>query len=529
MHLSRFALAGACAAVLAAPPLAPAAETLIRVEGRAGTLVPQTSIDLPARGTVTLRDAFDRQVRRVPAHSATAQLGRALAGARVRLGFGVFDFGAGPLTFVERIGPDANLSRAPFTFWRLSVNHRVSRVGADQVRLRPGDEVVWAYANSGDGVLDVRTSTSSALWGDRIGVTVRLYDVRGRARPARGATVRFNGAVRRADARGRAHFKARGFGARAVTATARGAVRGSATVCISGFVPAPCATEAADGGEGGQPGGARLLARRPGAGPGARAAGWLARRPAGSMPAGQLADAIVALRANGRGATALRSRLAVLARKAPRYAVTPGAAGKVVLAAVAAGRDPRRLGGVNYVRRVTHGATGGRYGASTFDQALGMLALRSAGRGVPAPAVRAMRAARGSGGWGFSRAPRGRDSVDATALAIEAMRAAGVPARDPFLRAATRWMLAQRNRAGGYASAGGGGATEANSTAAVLRALHALGRPAPPRTRAALRALQRRDGAVRFTRRWAGSPLLATNDAAVAFAGRHLPVAVKTR
>jgi hypothetical protein len=114
--------------------------------------------------------------------------------------------------------------------------------------------------------------------------------------------------------------------------------------------------------------------------------------------------------------------------------------------------------------------------------------------------------------------------VDATGLMIEALRANGVPARHPALRSAKAWMVAQRNERGGYASAGGGGATEANPTSNVIRALRAMGRPVPPSTRAELRRLQDRSGAVRFTHRHAGNTLMATNDALVALAGRTLPV-----
>jgi hypothetical protein len=114
--------------------------------------------------------------------------------------------------------------------------------------------------------------------------------------------------------------------------------------------------------------------------------------------------------------------------------------------------------------------------------------------------------------------------VDTTALTIEALRAAGVPAGDAGLRSAAAWMLAQRDRAGGLAAFGGGRATEANPTAEAIRALRALGRTPPASMRAALRGLQDRDGGVRFTGATAGSRMIATTDAVIAFAGRTLPV-----
>jgi hypothetical protein len=249
-----------------------------------------------------------------------------------------------------------------------------------------------------------------------------------------------------------------------------------------------------------------------------RAATFLARTSAGA-PAGQQADVIVALRAAGRGRAVLAPRLTRLGRDAPAYARTAGSAAKVVMAAVAAGGDPRRLAGVDYVRRVTSRYASGRYGATAFDQALSMLAVTAAGDRVPASAIRATLAARGSGGWSFDLSRSGRDTVDATAIVLEALGTAGVRRADPGVRGAVSWMLAQRNREGGLNYAGGGRITEANSTAGAIRALRALGRTPPPATRAALRGLQDRDGGIRFTRSAAGSRLLATSDALIALGG----------
>jgi hypothetical protein len=254
-----------------------------------------------------------------------------------------------------------------------------------------------------------------------------------------------------------------------------------------------------------------------------RAAAWLARAAPGA-PGGQQADAIVAMRAAGRTAASLRPRLRALASVAPGYARTAGGAGKVALAAVAVAADPSRLGGVDYLARIRARYASGRYGATAYDQAFSLLALSAAGRPVPRAAVRATLAERGAGGWSFALSRQTRDSVDATGVVIEALRAAGVPRTNPGLAAAAAWMLAQRNGEGGLASAGGGAATDANSTAGAIRALRALGRRPPAATLAALRALQESSGAVRYSAAAAGSRLIATNDAAVAFAGKVLPV-----
>lgn len=256
---------------------------------------------------------------------------------------------------------------------------------------------------------------------------------------------------------------------------------------------------------------------------GQRAAGWLASLDPAAMAPGQLADGIVALRAAGRTPSALASRTALLRRRAPAYAATAGASGKVALAALAVGADPRRFGGVDYLARIGRAYADGRYGATAYDQAFAMLALRGAGRPVPAAAVRALRGTRGAGGWGFDLRAASRDQVDATAVTLEALAAAGVPARTPWVASARAWMLAQRGRDGGAASAGARRPADGNTTAMVWRALCASGVPVPARLRAALRALQMPDGRVRFTAASEGSPLLATTEAVIAMTGRTLP------
>jgi hypothetical protein len=193
------------------------------------------------------------------------------------------------------------------------------------------------------------------------------------------------------------------------------------------------------------------------------------------------------------------------------------------MAAVAAGADPRRFGGVDYVARIRRAQADGRYGATAWDQALAMLALAGAGERVPPGAVRALRTTRGSGGWGFELRPAGRDQVDVTAITLEALAAAGVPPRTRWVASARSWMLAQRSPGGGFASAGGARPAEGNTTAMVWRSLCAANLTVPVRLRAALRGLQTGDGRVRFTAAAEGSPLLATNDAVVAFAGGTLP------
>ncbi len=252
-----------------------------------------------------------------------------------------------------------------------------------------------------------------------------------------------------------------------------------------------------------------------------RGAAWLETLSIGTV--GQQADAIVALAAAGRSHASLQPRLTTMSAAASAYATTAGGAGKVVLATVAAGGNPRSLGGVDYIVRINGQYAEGRYGVTAYDQALAMLALRAAGESTPAAAITALRATRGKGGWGFALRRASPDDVSATGLTIEAMRAAGVSKTDAALRGATAWLTAQINTRGGFGIDGRGRATEANATALVIRALSAMGRTPATATRRALRTLQETDGGFRFTAATKESRLLATVDAVLALSGHRLP------
>ncbi len=238
---------------------------------------------------------------------------------------------------------------------------------------------------------------------------------------------------------------------------------------------------------------------------------------------GQQADRVVALASAGAPRITLIRQVQAMRAGAPKYAATAGATGKVILATRAARMNPRSLGGVNYVARLKTQYAGGRFGATTYDQVYGILALRTAGERVPSAAIVALRRTRGAGGWGYDLDPRIKDDVSATAVVIEASRAAGVSPRDPMLTGATAWLLKQRNAKGGYGIAGAGSATETNSTALAIRAIRAMGRTVPANTLRELRRMQESDGGFRYTAASRESRVLATNDAVVALSGKRLP------
>jgi hypothetical protein len=252
---------------------------------------------------------------------------------------------------------------------------------------------------------------------------------------------------------------------------------------------------------------------------------WLAAHVHGSD--GPAADTVVALRAAGRlSAADARRRAAALRSGARSYVRGAGPAAKVILALAAArSGSVRCAGGVDLRIAMGRDYTRGRYGRNAFDDALALLALRALRERVPTAAIGFLRAARGAGGWNvlLQRSGGPRDDVSSTAIAILALRAAGVSRRDRGLRAGLSWMVRQRTRSGGFAL-GRRDRNEANSTALAIEAERAMGR-GDRRAARVLRGLQRRDGAFQFTADDAGSRVIASTESVVALAGRIPPVA----
>jgi hypothetical protein len=232
----RVLLAAACAAGLAAPPLATALDTTIRVEGAAANLVPESAIPIEGAGTATVFDANFASVD-VSRGSAFWQLYRATASTGLGLGFEYFP--AFSSILVQRIGPDAN---AGAVGWQFRVDHVAPPVGADQTPLAQGDSVLWYYgAPDGARELDVAPSSDRVAAGSSFGVAVTSHAADGSSAPGAGATVTYGGASAVADAAGRVSFVAQAAGSRTVAATRAGDIRSAArAVCSYADDPAAC-------------------------------------------------------------------------------------------------------------------------------------------------------------------------------------------------------------------------------------------------------------------------------------------------
>ena len=266
---------------------------------------------------------------------------------------------------------------------------------------------------------------------------------------------------------------------------------------------------------------------------------------------GSTADAVVALVATRRGRRNIDGALNFLARRVRSGKIfndpDVGVLGKVVMAAEAGGRNARRFGGRNLVRRIANlERPSGRLGRGTevYSQGLLMLALEAADARVPRRVSRWLADAQcGDEGWAFDNPPGPNDDdtckdttdpddfvttdSNTTAVAIMALEAAsGIGTGDAFgylddLRDSEH---------GGWGYTATFPATDANSTSLVIQAHLAAGRPIASGAMAALKGLQvalcgRNGGAFRFLYGDGNPPDLgATISAAPALVKKALPL-----
>ncbi len=219
--------------------------------------------------------------------------------------------------------------------------------------------------------------------------------------------------------------------------------------------------------------------RAAGADPGPEAADYLAAQPVGS--ATDLALRILALRALGRDISPLADRLERLAE------------------------------------------AGGRIGPLVNSTIWGVIALRAAGRAVPAGSVRYLLGQQHrSGGWAWY--PDGSPDADDTAAAVQALRATGVAARSPAITRALAYLRRLQAKNGGF-SLVAGRRPNTQSTAWAIQALVAAGADPGRRAFAFLERMRRTDGSFRYDERYAVTPVWVTSYAVAALARRPFPLA----
>ncbi len=167
-----------------------------------------------------------------------------------------------------------------------------------------------------------------------------------------------------------------------------------------------------------------------------------------------------------------------LATQAVAYSSSPGGAAKLVAGLGAMVIDPASFGGIDVLAAMdaNYNAGTGQYGSDVFAQALYALAKAALGQSVPVLASDYLQSLQlASGGWEYC-CGFGADT-NATAIAVRALIAAGVPASDPDVVEAVAYLHANQQSDGGFPFSAPG-ASDPNSTAYVIQAIIALGESA---------------------------------------------------
>lgn len=233
--------------------------------------------------------------------------------------------------------------------------------------------------------------------------------------------------------------------------------------------------------------------------------------PGGKATPGLTAWAVIGLRAAGTPPASLAEARTYLVDAADELGSLTEA--ELVLTALAKlGPPPPPL--VQRIRAAVRpsGAIGPTLNATMW----GIVSLRAAGEAAPSGSVRyLLRQQHRSGGWSWAVgvAP---DSND-TAAAVLALRAAGLRAKHPAIVRALRYLRGLQNRDGGFELVRGRGSDVQSAAWAVQAFLAAGARPGAAAYRY-LSRMQRADGSLRYSARYAVTPVWVTAQALPALA-----------
>jgi hypothetical protein len=190
----------------------------------------------------------------------------------------------------------------------------------------------------------------------------------------------------------------------------------------------------------------------------------------------------------------------------------------VVVALAALGRPPRELVERLRAAHQPNGAVGPTLNSTIW----GILALRAAGEPPPPRSVEyLLRRQHRSGGWSWAAA--GAPDSNDTAAAVMALRATGVGTRNPAIVRALRYLRRHQNPDGGFELVAGRGSDVQSTAWAIQAFLAAKARPGREAYRY-LERMRRADGSLRYSARYAVTPVWVTAQALPALAGKPLPL-----
>jgi Domain of unknown function (DUF4430) len=146
--------------------------------------------------------------------------------------------------FINSIGSDANTGAPTYQpYWGYFLNGVATQIGGCQQQVAQGDNVLFAYGNFGQPLLEL-SAPAKAATGESFTATVQQNDGNGNRTPAAGATV--DGHM--TDAAGHATFSYSDPGNHKFKATRADAIRSNAaTVCVYTPGSGGCGTEKAPG------------------------------------------------------------------------------------------------------------------------------------------------------------------------------------------------------------------------------------------------------------------------------------------
>lgn len=263
---------------------------------------------------------------------------------------------------------------------------------------------------------------------------------------------------------------------------------------------------------------------------------------------GATADTLIAVAATGDNAIAWAAggQSALDYLKANVASISKaGDLGKVILALIASGQNPRTCCGTDLVAQLESmiAADGKIGGENDFinEHSFAMVALNSASRPVPAASVSYLLSRQiedGSWSWnGDTTAGSGDNNT--LAMVVVALAAAGVPADNPQIQKAITKLQGQQNSDGGFpyvSPSPWGTDSDANSTAVVIWALLAAGEDPGGvdwkyqgqdghSAMDKLRAFQNDSGAFSWQDAMPGDNFMSTIQAVVALEWKTLPFA----
>ena len=227
---------------------------------------------------------------------------------------------------------------------------------------------------------------------------------------------------------------------------------------------------------------------------GARAVAWLVSKQeadggfsngfAKGSDLSATADAVIALSASGKAVKEVKSKSGLspvdyLQAQVAGKLLKVGQYAKVALAVNAAGLNPNKFGNKDLIKLILAGynAKTGVIGDNVFTHSQAILALAAAKAAIPEKAISTLESLQSAtGGWAFMGA--GDPDVDTTALAIQALIAAGRAANSGPAGKGLGFLHGLQNADGGFpyqSPSAYGTDSNANSSGLVAQAMIAAG------------------------------------------------------